>query len=304
MANITAGMVKELREMTGAGMMDCKNVLVEADGDMDKAVELLREKGLAKAAKKAGRVAAEGLVKLAFSADAKKAAVIEVNSETDFVAKNDEFVDFVQTLANMAIDAEQDMDKFMELPYEGEGTVKEALNNKIAKIGENMNIRRFANFAAPGCVYVGYVHGAGKIGVIVGLETEASVSEVEVVGKDVAMQVASMNPKFVDDTEVDNEWLEEEKKIATQQLLNEGKPEAMLERIIPGKMKAILKEVCLVDQKFVKNSDLTVKQYVDEAAKELGKPIRVASMVRFEVGEGIEKKEENFAEEVAKQMNA
>ena len=302
MANITAGMVKELREMTGAGMMDCKNVLVEADGDMDKAVELLREKGLAKAAKKAGRVAAEGLVKLAFSDDAKKAAVIEVNSETDFVAKNDEFVDFVQTLANMAIDAEPDMDKFMQLQYTGEGTVQEALNNKIAKIGENMNIRRFANFSQPGCVYVGYVHGAGKIGVIVGLETEASAAEVEVVGKDVAMQVASMSPKFVDDTEVNADWLEEEKKIAVQQLLNEGKPEAMLERIIPGKMKAILKEVCLVDQKFVKNGDLTVKQYVDEAAKELGKPIRVASMVRFEVGEGIEKKEENFAEEVAKQM--
>ena len=302
MANITAAMVKELREMTGAGMMDCKNVLVEADGDMDKAVELLREKGLAKAAKKAGRVAAEGLVKLAFSDDAKKAAVIEVNSETDFVAKNDEFVDFVQTLANMAIDAEPDMDKFMQLQYTDEGTVQEALNNKIAKIGENMNIRRFANFSQPGCVYVGYVHGAGKIGVIVGLETEASAAEVEVVGKDVAMQVASMSPKFVDDTEVDADWLEEEKKIAVQQLLNEGKPEAMLERIIPGKMKAILKEVCLVDQKFVKNGDLTVKQYVDEAAQELGKPIRVASMVRFEVGEGIEKKEENFAEEVAKQM--
>ena len=302
MANITAAMVKELREMTGAGMMDCKNVLVEADGDMDKAVELLREKGLAKAAKKAGRVAAEGLVKLAFSDDAKKAAVIEVNSETDFVAKNDEFVDFVQTLANMAIDAEPDMDKFMQLQYTDEGTVQEALNNKIAKIGENMNIRRFANFSQPGCVYVGYVHGAGKIGVIVGLETEASAAEVEVVGKDVAMQVASMSPKFVDDTEVDADWLEDEKKIAVQQLLNEGKPEAMLERIIPGKMKAILKEVCLVDQKFVKNGDLTVKQYVDEAAKELGKPIRVASMVRFEVGEGIEKKEENFAEEVAKQM--
>ena len=302
MANITAAMVKELREMTGAGMMDCKNVLVEADGDMDKAVELLREKGLAQAAKKAGRVAAEGLVKLAFSDDAKKAAVIEVNSETDFVAKNDEFVDFVQTLANMAIDAEPDMDKFMQLQYTDEGTVQEALNNKIAKIGENMNIRRFANFSQPGCVYVGYVHGAGKIGVIVGLETEASAAEVEVVGKDVAMQVASMSPKFVDDTEVDADWLEEEKKIAVQQLLNEGKPEAMLERIIPGKMKAILKEVCLVDQKFVKNGDLTVKQYVDEAAKELGKPIRVASMVRFEVGEGIEKKEENFAEEVAKQM--
>ena len=304
MANITASMVKELREMTGAGMMDCKNVLVEAEGDMDKAVEFLREKGLAKAAKKAGRVAAEGLVKLAFSEDATKAAVIEVNSETDFVAKNEEFVDFVEKLAEMAINAEPDMDKFMELDYADEGKVKDVLNAKIAKIGENMNIRRFANFAQPGCVYIGYVHGAGKIGVIVGLETEASAKEVETVGKDVAMQVASMSPKFVDESEVDPAWLEEEKKIATQQLLNEGKPENMLERIIPGKIKAILKEVCLVDQKFVKNGDLTVKQYVDEPAKEIGKPIKIVSMARFEVGEGIEKKEENFAEEVAKQMNA
>ena len=304
MANITAAMVKELREMTGAGMMDCKNVLVEADGDMDKAVELLREKGLAKAAKKAGRVAAEGLVKLAFSDDAKKAAVIEVNSETDFVAKNEEFVEFVDTLAKMAIDADADgdMDKFMALAYEGEGTVKDALNSKIAKIGENMNIRRYANFAAPGCVYVGYIHGGGKIGVIVGLETEATACEVETVGKDVAMQVASMSPKYVDETEVDPDWLASEEKIAREQLLNEGKKPEMLDRIIPGKLKAIKKEVCLVDQKFVKNGDLTVKQYVDEVAKEIGKDIRVASMVRFEVGEGIEKKEENFAEEVAKQM--
>ncbi len=304
MANITAAMVKELREMTGAGMMDCKKVLIEAEGDMDKAVELLREKGLAKAAKKAGRVAAEGLVKLAFSADAKKAAVIEVNSETDFVAKNEEFVAFVDTLANMAIDADAsgDMDKFMALPYEGEGTVKDALNSKIAKIGENMNVRRYANFADPACVYVGYVHGGGKIGVIVGLETEATAAEVETVGKDVAMQVASMNPRYVDENEVDPEWLASEEKIAREQLLNEGKKPEMLDRIIPGKLKAIKKEVCLVDQKFVKNGDITVAQYVDGVAKELGKAIRVASMVRFEVGEGIEKKEENFAEEVAKQM--
>ncbi len=302
MANITASMVKELREMTGAGMMDCKNVLVESEGDMDKAIELLREKGLAKAAKKAGRIAAEGLVKLAFSADCKKAAVIEVNSETDFVAKNDEFVEFVGKLADMAIDAEEDMDKFMALSYGTEGTVAEVLSAKIAKIGENMNIRRFANFSEPGCVYVGYIHGAGKIGVIIGLETTASADEVQVVGKDVAMQVASMNPKFVDETAVDPAWLEEEKKIATQLLLNEGKKPEMLEKIIPGKMKAILKEVCLVDQKFVKNSDMTVAQYVDSVAKEIGKPIKVVSMVRFEVGEGIEKKEEDFAAEVAKQM--
>lgn len=300
---VTAQMVKELREMTGAGMMDCKKVLVETDGDMDKAVELLREKGLAKAAKKAGRVAAEGLVKYAFSADAKKAAIIEVNSETDFVAKNEEFVEFVANLATMALDAtDTSMEHFMAQAYEGEGTVQDALNNKIARIGENMNVRRFEQMAAPGCVYVGYSHNGGQIGVVIGLETEASAEEVAAVGKDVAMQVASMNPKFVDETGVDPAWLEEEKKIAIQLLLNEGKPEAMMDKIIPGKIKAILKEVCLVDQKFVKNGDLTVKQYVEEVGKQIGKSIRVASMVRYEVGEGIEKVEENFAEEVAKQM--
>ncbi len=300
---VTAQMVKELREMTGAGMMDCKKVLVETDGDIDKAVELLREKGLAKAAKKAGRVAAEGLVRVAFSEDNKVASVVEVNSETDFVAKNEEFVEFVETLATMALTANSDdIEDFKALPYEGEGTVADALNNKIAKIGENMNVRRFHKMAAPGVVYSGYIHGAGKIGVVVGIETEATADEIAVCAKDVAMQVASMNPKFVDETQVDQVWLESEKEIAKQLLLNEGKPEAMLEKIIPGKVKAILKEVCLVDQKFVKNSDMTVAQYVDSVAKEIGKPMKVVDMVRYEVGEGIEKAEENFAEEVAKQM--
>lgn len=300
---VTAQLVKELRERTGAGMMDCKKVLVETDGDIDKAIELLREKGLAKAAKKAGRIAAEGLVKIAFSADNKTAAVVEVNSETDFVAKNDEFVQFVEKLADMALTAESDdIEAFKALPYEGEGTVADALGNKIAKIGENMNIRRFHKMNTEGVVYTGYIHGGGKIGVIVGIKTDASEDEIAVCAKDVAMQVASMNPKFVDETQVDAAWLESEKEIAKQQLLNEGKPEAMLERIIPGKVKAILKEVCLVDQKFVKNGDLTVAQYVESAAKEIGKPMQVVEMVRYEVGEGIEKKEENFAEEVAKQM--
>ena len=275
---VTAKLVKELREMTGAGMMDCKKVLVETDGDIDKAIELLREKGLAKAAKKAGRIAAMGLVKTAFAADGKSAAIVEVNSETDFVAKNEEFVTFVDTLAKMALETDAaDMDAFMALPYEGEGTVQDALNNKIATIGENMNIRRFQKLAEPGVVYTGYIHGGGTIGVIVGLETEATAEEIQVAGKDVAMQVASMNPKFLDESQVDPAWLESEKEIAKQQLLNEGKPEKMLEKIIPGKVKAILKEVCLVDQKFVKNGDLTVKQYVDEAGKELGKDMRVAA---------------------------
>ena len=298
---ITAGMVKELREMTGAGMMDCKKALSETNGDMDAAVEFLRKNGQAKAEKKAGRIAAEGIVKTVVKDN--KAAIVEVNSETDFVAKNEEFVQFVEKLADMALTADSDdMEAFKALPYEGEGTVEEALSNKIAKIGENMNIRRFHKLAAPGVVYTGYIHGGGKIGVIVGIKTDASADEIAVCAKDVAMQVASMSPKFVDDSQVDQAWLESEKEIAKQQLLNEGKPEAMLERIIPGKVKAILKEVCLVDQKFVKNSDMTVAQYVESVAKEIGKPMQVVEMVRYEVGEGIEKKEENFAEEVAKQM--
>ncbi|QAT43142.1 translation elongation factor Ts [Aminipila luticellarii] len=300
---VTAQMVKELREMTGAGMMDCKKVLVEADGDMDKAVDLLREKGLAKAAKKAGRVAAEGLVKFAFSQDARKAAIIEVNSETDFVAKNEEFVDFVSKLAGMALTAGDDsLENFMALSYENEGTVQDALNSKIAKIGENMNVRRFHKMEAPGCVYVGYSHGGGKIGVVVGLETEASAEEVAVVGKDVAMQVASMNPQFVDETAISEEHLEHEKNILVQQALAEGKSADIVDKMVVGRLKKELKETCLVEQKFVKNGDLSVKQYVDGVAKEIGKSIKVVSMVRYEVGEGIEKKEEDFAAEVAAQL--
>jgi len=300
---VTASMVKELRERTGAGMMDCKKALVESDGDMDKAIEFLREKGLAKAAKKAGRIASEGLVKLAFSADSKIASAVEVNSETDFVAKNEEFVTFVEDLAQLALTTDAaDLEAFKAADLKGQGTVQDVLNAKISKIGENMNVRRFARMEEDGVVYVGYIHGAGKIGVIIGLKTDASAEEVNTVGRDVAMQVASMSPKFVNESEVDPEWLEKEKEIAAQQLLNEGKPEKMLEKIIPGKVKAILKEVCLVDQKFVKNSDQTVAQYVAEAAKAMGKSIEIASMLRYEVGEGLEKKEENFAEEVAKQM--
>ncbi len=301
---VTAKLVKELREKTGAGMMDCKKALVETDGDIDKAIDVLREKGLSKAAKKADRIAAEGLVRLSFSEDHAKAAVVEVNSETDFVAKNPEFVEFVETLADMVLESENDsLDAFMELPYPGEGTVRDALTAKISKIGENMTIRRIRKVNTPGTVYTGYLHGGGKIGVIVGIKTDASAGEIETAGKDVAMQVASMNPRFVNESEVDQDWLEGEKEIARQQLLNEGKPENLLDKIIPGKVKAILKEVCLVDQKFVKNSDQTVAEYVAEAAKALGKDMVVTEMVRCEVGEGIEKKEENFAAEVAAQMN-
>ena len=299
---VTASMVKELREMTGAGMMDCKNALVECDGDMDKAVDYLRENGLAKAAKKAGRIAAEGLVKLAFGAENKTAALVEVNSETDFVAKNEEFIAFVDGLAELALTAaSDDIEAFKAMPFEG-ATVQEVLTAKIAKIGENMSVRRLHKMATPGVVYTGYVHNKGQIGVIVGIKTEATQEEINTCAKDVAMQVASMSPKFVDESQVDPEWLAKETEIAKQQLLEEGKPEKMLERIIPGKIKAIKKEVCLVDQKFVKNSDMTVGQYVESVAKELGKDMQVVEMARFEVGEGIEKKEEDFAAEVAKQM--
>lgn len=300
---VTASMVKDLRERTGAGMMDCKKVLIDADGDMEKAIELLREKGLAKAAKKAGRVASEGLVKLAFSEDGKVAAVIEVNSETDFVAKNEEFVEFVDELAKLALTAEAtELDAFLAASYKNEGTVAEVLNAKIAKIGENLNVRRVAKLANPGTVYVGYIHGAGKIGVIIGLETEADVAQLSKVGRDVAMQVASMNPQFIDESSIDPEYLEQEKKILVQQALNEGKPAEIVEKMVLGRLKKELKETCLIEQKFVKDGDMSVKEYVEKTAKEIGKSIKVSEMIRFEVGEGIEKKEENFAEEVAKQM--
>lgn len=305
MAAVTASMVKELRESTGAGMMDCKKVLVEAEGDMKKAVELLREKGLAQAAKKAGRVASQGLVKLAFSEDGRQASVIEVNSETDFVAKNDEFIGFVEDLAAIALkDASKDMemDVFLGLDYKSEGKVQDVLNAKISKIGENMNIRRLVKCDREGTVYVGYVHGGGKIGVIVGFETEAALADIQVMGKDVAMQVASMNPKFIDESFVDPDYLENEKKILMQQALNEGKPANIVEKMVVGRLKKELKETCLLEQKFVKDGDLSVKQYIDGVAKNIGKPIQVVEMIRYEVGEGIEKKEENFAEEVAKQM--
>ncbi len=305
MAAVTAAMVKELRETTGAGMMDCKKALVETDGDMQKAIDFLRENGLAKAAKKSGRIASEGLVRLAFAADGTAAAAVEVNSETDFVAKNEEFVEFVGRLAQIALGADQICEKcILGLPYGGEGTVEEVLTAKIAKIGEHMNIRRVVKCATPGVKYVGYVHGGGRIGVIIGLKTEAPIDKIEVVGKDVAMQAASMRPQFVDEKGVDPEYLEHEKEVLIAQAMNEGKPREIVEKMVIGRLKKELKEVCLVEQKFVKNNDQSVKEYVDSVAKEIGFPIQVVEMVRYEVGEGLEKREENFAEEVAKQMNA
>lgn len=301
---ITAEMVKELRERTSAGMMDCKKALTEADGDMEKAIEILREKGLAKVAKKAGRVASEGLVNLEISEGGKKAVVIEVNSETDFVAKNEEFIDFVKALTHIAANpAIQTMDDLLNADFSGEGTVQTVLNGKIAKIGENMNIRRFTRFDEEAKkVNVGYIHGGGKIGVIIQFDTDASYDEIAVMGKDVAMQVAAMNPKYISEKDVDQDYLDNEKRILTQQAINEGKDASIVEKMVVGRLKKELKQVCLLDQAFVKDGELTVKQYIDQISKEIGKPISIMKMVRFEVGEGIEKIEENFADEVAKQM--
>ncbi len=300
---VTAALVKELRERTGAGMMDCKKALVETDGNIDKAIEVLREKGLSKAAKKSGRIAAEGLVRIAYNEDNSESAIVEINSETDFVAKNEEFIQFVEDMANTALlHGDKDMDAFMSVDFRGK-PVSEVLTDKIAKIGENMNIRRYKKMATDGVVYTGYIHGGGRIGVIIGIKTDATADEIKVVGKDVAMQVASMDPKFISEADVDPEYLENEKRILKQEVLNEGKKPEIVDKIVAGKIKKELKEVCLLDQPFVKDSDVSVGQYVEAEANKLGKKMEVVEMLRYEVGEGIEKKNEDFAAEVAAQIN-
>lgn len=302
MANITAQMVKELRETTGAGMMDCKKALVEADGNIESAIDILREKGLSKAAKKADRVAAEGLVTIEINGDNTVASIVEVNSETDFVAKNEDFKAFVKDAAEMALaTSSADITAFLGEQHKAGKTLLEVQNGLIATIGEKLEVRRFDKVTTDGQV-AGYIHGAGKIGVIVELETAARDAKVLDLGKDVAMQVAAMNPKYVSRDEVDAEYIAHETEILTQQALNEGKPANIVEKMVKGRLEKELKEVCLLEQTFVKNPDLTVKQLVAEVAKEVGSDIKVVRVVRFEVGEGIEKKEENFAEEVAKQL--
>ncbi|MEG2984802.1 MAG: translation elongation factor Ts [Paraclostridium sp.] len=299
---ITAQMVKELRETTGAGMMDCKKALQEAEGDMERAIDLLREKGLSKAAKKSDRIAAEGLVAIEINADNTVGAIVEVNSETDFVAKNEDFKTFVKDAAEMALATEKEeiVELLAETHKEGVA-LSEVLNNRIATIGEKLDVRRFAKISTDGQV-AGYIHGGGKIGVLVELETEARDADVLAMGRDIAMQVAAMNPKYVSKDDVDPEYIAHETEILTQQALNEGKPANIVEKMIKGRLEKQLKEVCLVEQTFVKNPDLTIKQLVADVAKKVGSEIKVARVVRFEVGEGIEKKEENFAEEVAKQL--
>ena len=304
---ITAGMVKELREMTGAGMMDCKKALTETNGDIDAAVEFLRKNGQAKAEKKAGRIAAEGIVKTVVRDD-KMAAIVEVNSETDFVAKNDEFQGFVEAVVNQIADSDAaDMDTFMAEAWAADAskTVKDALVEKIAVIGENLNIRRFEKVSAEnGCV-VSYIHGGGRIGVLVAADTDVVNDEIKTCLKNVAMQVAAMSPKYVSRDEVSQEFMDHEKEILLAQAKKENpeKPDnIIIEKMIIGRLNKEMKEICLLDQVYVQDSDLTVAKYVDKVAKENGANLTVKKFVRFETGEGIEKKQENFAEEVAAQM--
>ena len=304
---ITAGMVKELREMTGAGMMDCKKALNETNGDMDAAIEFLRKNGQAKAEKKAGRIAAEGIVK-AVVKDDKVAAIVEVNSETDFVAKNEEFQGFVNAVVNQVADSDAaDMDAFMAEAWAADTTktVKDALVEKVAVIGENLNIRRFEKIVTDGCV-VDYIHGGGRIGVLIEAEADVVNDEIKKCLKNVAMQVAAMSPKYTSRAEVSQEYMDHEKEIllAAAKKENPEKPENIIEKMIIGRLNKELKEICLLDQAYVQDSDLTVAKYVEKVAKENNANVTVKRFVRFETGEGIEKKQEDFAAEVAAQMNA
>ncbi len=290
---VTASLVKELREKTGAGMMDCKKVLTETDGDMEKAIELLRERGIAKAAKKSGRVAAEGLVEAYISEDGKVGAIVEVNSETDFVGKNEEFKTFVKNVAKQVVEKNpKDVEDLLnqEAIFEAGKTVNEALVGKIATIGENLTIRRFARFESKGLLE-SYIHGDGKIAVLINM----AKGDKEV-AKDLCMQIAAARPEYLNEQAVPAERVEKEKEILKVQTMNEGKPEQIAEKIVQGRIRKFFEEICLVDQVFVKDSNMKVSELLKQ------KDAEVVEFARFEKGEGIEKKEENFAEEVMNQL--
>ena len=291
---ISANMVKDLREKTGVGMMDCKKALTETDGDMEKAIEYLREKGITKAAKKSSRIAAEGLVLAYVSEDNKIGAAVEVNSETDFVAKNDEFRTFVQALAKqVALNNPADVEALLEEEYieEAGKKVSEVLTDKVAKIGENMNIRRFVRFETTDGLVESYIHGNGKIAVLVNMKN----ADTEL-AKDICMQVAAARPEFLNEASVPAERLAKEMEILKAQAMNEGKPEAIAEKVVQGRIGKFYSEICLVDQEFVKNPDMKISDLLKSKGAE------VVDFARIEKGEGLEKREENFAEEVMKQM--
>ena len=307
---VTASMVKELREMTGAGMMDCKKALSATDGDFDKAIEFLREKGLATAEKKAGRIAAEGLVATTIKDGDKVAAIVEVNAETDFVAKNEVFQTFVKEVVEQAADTDAaDIDAFKAEKWalDTSMTVDEKLAAMIAKIGENMNIRRFEKIVSEDGIVVSYIHAAGKIGVLVEAKTESNDERVKEALKNVAMQVAALNPKYVSTDDVPEEYKEHEKEILIAQAKNDpknaNKPENIIEKMITGRLAKELKEICLLEQEYVKAENKeTVAKYLEMVSKEVGTPVELKRFVRFETGEGLEKKEEDFAAEVAAQL--
>ncbi len=308
MANITAAMVKELRDMTGAGMMDCKKALAEAEGNIEEAVEVLRKNGQAKAAKKAGRVAAEGLVGVAF-ADDSNAVLVEVNSETDFVAKNEKFQDFVKAVAEQALDTKAaDVESLLTETWKADSskTVQEVLVEKISVIGENLTIRRFEKVAAEnGCV-ASYIHGGGRIGVLVEAETDVVNDDIKEALTNIAMQIAALAPKYVSESEISEEYKAHEMEILLAQAKadpsNANKPENIIEKMLTGRLKKQFKEICLLDQAYVKDGDLTVAGYVAQVGKANNANLSVKKFVRFETGEGIEKVESNFAEEVAAQL--
>ncbi|WP_287487216.1 translation elongation factor Ts [Blautia sp.] len=308
---ITAAMVKELREISGAGMMDCKKALTATEGDMDKAMEFLREKGLATAQKKASRIAAEGIVMLKVAEDSKKAVAVEVNAETDFVAKNEKFQGYVAQVAEQALETEAaDIDAFLAEPwkFDTSKTVNEALAGQVAVIGENMKIRRFQKVEEENGFVASYTHMGGKIGVLVDVVTDVVNDEIKEMAKNVAMQVAALNPKYTNRNEVSEEYIAHEKEILMAQIQNDPKesqkPEKVIQGMISGRINKELKEICLLDQVYVKAEDgkQSVEKYVAEVAKANGANVSIKGFVRYETGEGIEKKEEDFAAEVAKQM--
>ena len=299
--NFTAKDVAALREKTGCGMMDCKKALTEAEGNMDKAIDLLREKGLAASVKKAGRIAAEGVAYAVVSDCGKVAVVVEVNAETDFVAKNAEFQAFVKICADTIIHQNPaDVEALLQCKAEGsELTVDALLKEKILTIGENIKVRRFDRFEG---VVTSYVHAGGRIGVIVKFETSDEIATndaFKTCAHNVAMQIAALNPEYLDEASVPAERVEKEKEILTQQIVDEGKPANIAEKIVTGRLGKFFKEICLVDQAYVQDGSMSVKQYVDGVAKELGGEIKIAGFTRFEKGEGLEKREDNFAEEIA-----
>ena len=308
---ITAAMVKELREISGAGMMDCKKALTATEGDMDKAMEFLREKGLATAQKKASRIAAEGIVMLKVAEDSKKAVAVEVNAETDFVAKNEKFQGYVAQVAEQALETEAaDIDAFLAEPwkFDTSKTVNEALAGQVAVIGENMKIRRFQKVEEENGFVASYTHMGGKIGVLVDVVTDVVNDEIKEMAKNVAMQIAALNPKYTNRNEVSEEYIAHEKEILMAQIQNDPKesqkPENVIQGMISGRINKELKEICLLDQVYVKAEDgkQSVEKYVAEVAKANGANVTIKGFVRYETGEGIEKKEEDFAAEVAKQM--